>query len=164
MTIEPTVETAPAMWNRLVLAIAREGDKTVCQFSDGSNLLVSNILGAHIRPGDEITFPMAIDSPGARTEICILKAPSVGGDHDLYQAPISYAGQPKADKRGRLYVRVEVSRGRLGISSIHLPCDVVRDYFYSPARGEPWMHQPSFYDVLRITPSASLAELRLCYI
>jgi len=163
MTIEPTVETAPAMWNRLVLAIAREGDKTVCQFSDGSNLLVSNILGAHIRPGDEITFPMAIDSPGARTEICILKAPSVGGDHDLYQAPISYAGQPKADKRGRLYVRVEVSRGRLGISSIHLPCDVVRDYFYSPARGEPWMHQPSFYDVLRITPSASLAELRLAF-
>ena len=141
----------------------RDGDKTACHFSVGSNLLVSNVLGAHIRPGDEITFPLVIDSPGARTEICIRKAPSAGGDHDLYQAPISYAGQPKADRRGRLYVRVEVSTGRLGISSIHLPCDVVRDYFYSPARGEPWMRQPSFYDVLRTTPSASLAELRLAF-
>ncbi len=147
----------------MLSATIREGDKTACHFSDGSNLLVSNVLGAHILPGDEITFPLAIDSPSTRTEICIRKTPSAGGDHGLYQAPISYAGQPKPDKRGRLYVRVEVSTGRLGISSIHLPCDVMRDYFYSPARGEPWMHQPSFYDVLRITSSASPAELRLAF-
>jgi len=159
MTVKPTTESAPTIRRGLLLATIREGDKTACHFSDGSNVFVSNVLGAHIRPGDEITFPLVIDSPGARTEICIRKAPSAGGDHDLYQAPISYAGQPKADRRGRLYVRVEVSTGRLGISSIHLPCDVVRDYFYSPARGEPWMRQPSFYDVLRTTPSASLAEL-----
>jgi len=163
MTVKPTTESAPTIRRGLLLATIREGDKTACHFSDGSNVYVSNVLGAHIRPGDEITFPLVIDSPGARTEICIRKAPSAGGDHDLYQAPISYAGQPKADRRGRLYVRVEVSTGRLGISSIHLPCDVVRDYFYSPARGEPWMRQPSFYDVLRTTPSASLAELRLAF-
>ena len=72
---------------------------------------------------------------------------------------MSYAGQPKADKRGRLYVRVEISTGRLDISSIHLPCGA--RLFLHPARGEPWVHQPSFYDVLRIPLSASPAELRL---
>ena len=74
-----------------------------------------------------------------------------------------YAAEPKADNRGQLYVRVEVSAGSLGISSIHVPCGVVRDYFYSPARGEPWMHQRSFYEVLRIIPAASPAELRLAF-
>ncbi len=161
MTVEPTPELASVIRQGLVLATTREADKTACHFSDGSSLIVSNILAAHIRPGDEIIFPLAIDFPGGRTEISISKAPSARGDHDLYQAPISYVGQPKADKRGQFYVRAEVSTGRLGISSIHLPCGVVRDYFYSPARDEPWMHRSSFYDILRITPSASLAELRV---
>ena len=60
-------------------------------------------------------------------------------------------------------MRAEVSAGRLGISAIHLPCDAVRDYFYVPTRGEPWGHQASLYDTLRITPTASLAELRLAF-
>jgi hypothetical protein len=156
-------ENTEVILRRVVAGIKREGENTVCRFNDGSSVHLANYLAALIRPGDEITFPLAINSPGAGTEICIRKAPSAGGDRDLYQAPISYAGQPKADQRGQLYVRVEVSTGRLGISSIHLPCDVVRDYIYSPARGEPWMPQPSFYDVLRITSSASLAELRLAF-
>ena len=163
MNAESATEGRQTIGHGVVWEVKREADNTVCHFTDGGSCLVSNLLGAHIRPGDEITFPLALDSPGARTEICIRKAPSASGDHDLYQAPISYAGQPKADKRGQLYARVEVSTVSLGISSIHLPCDVVRDHFYSPARGEPWTHQPSFYDILRITPSASLAELRLAF-
>ena len=82
---------------------------------------------------------------------------------DLYQAPISYAAQPKADKRERLYVRAEVSKGRLGISSIHLPCEVIRDYFYVSTRRQRWERQTSLYDILRITSTASLAELRVAF-
>ena len=156
-------ENTDMILRRVVAGIKREGENTVCRFNDGSSVHLANRLAALVRPGDEITFPLAIDPSGARTEIYIRNTASAGGDLGLYQAPISYVGQPKADKRGRLCVRVEVSTGGLGISSIHLPCTVVRDYFYTSARGEPWMHPPSFYDVLRITPSASLAELRLAF-
>jgi curved DNA-binding protein CbpA len=40
---------------------------------------------------------------------------------------------------------------------------VVRDYFYVATRRQPWAHQTSLYDVLRITPTASLAELRVAF-
>lgn len=50
MTIEPTDKLAPTMRHGLLLATIREGGKTACHLSDGSNLLVSNVLGAHIRP------------------------------------------------------------------------------------------------------------------
>ena len=149
--------------SRVVSEAMREGEKTVCHFNEGGSILLSNFLGALIRPGDEITFPVTIDSAGAGTEICIRKTSSSGRSLDLYQAPISYAAQPKADKRERLYVRAEVPSGRLGISSIHLPCEVVRDYFYVTTRRQPWQRQTSLYDALRITPTASLAELRVAF-
>jgi hypothetical protein len=38
---------------------------------------------------------------------------------------------------------------------------VIRDYFYVSTRRQTWEHQTSLYDVLRITPTASLAELRV---
>jgi hypothetical protein len=140
-----------------------EGAKTTCRFKDGGSISVSKFLAAHIRPGDEIEFPLAIDSPGAGTELYIHKTSSSRWSHDLYQAPISYAAQPKADKRGQLYVRAEVSAGSLGISSIHLPCEVVRDYFFVAARRQRWECQASLYDILRATPVASPAELRLAF-
>ena len=163
MSVESANEVAQTIRHGLVLEAKQEGDKTACHFTAGGSFLVSNFLGAHIRPGDEIAFPLAIDSPSTRIEICIRKTSSSRESHDLYQAPISYAAQPKADKRGQLYVRAEVSAGRLGISAIHLPCDAVRDYFYVPTRSAPWGHQASIYDTLRITPTASLAELRLAF-
>ena len=163
VTVESADELAQTIRHGLVLEAKREDDKTACHFTDGGSLLVSIFLGAHIRPGDEIAFPLAIDSPSTRIEISIRKTSSSRGSHDLYQAPISYAAHPKADIRGQIYVRAEVSAGHLGISAIHLPCDAVRDYFYVPTRGEPWGHQASLYDTLRITPTASLAELRLAF-
>ena len=126
-------------------------------------ILLSNFLGALIRPGDEIDFPLPIDLRRTGTEIYVRKSSSFVRSRDLYQAPISYAAKPKADKRDRLYVRAEVSKGGLGISSIHLPCEVIRDYFYVATRRQPWERQTSLYDVLRITPTASLAELRVAF-
>ncbi len=68
-----------------------EGDKTACRFKDGGSILVSNFLATHIGPGDEIDFPLAIDSVGAGTELYVRKTSSSGRSRDLYQAPISYA-------------------------------------------------------------------------
>jgi hypothetical protein len=129
---------ARVILSRVVSEANRDGEKTVCHFNDGGSVLLSNFLAAFIRPGDEITFPLTIGSAGAGTEIYIRKTSFSGRSRDLYQAPISYAARPKADKRERRYVRAEVRTGRLGISSIHLPCEVVRDYFYVASRRLPW--------------------------
>lgn len=165
--MEPSVQTGDPhaeVIRRGVLAEARaEARSAACRFTDGGTIVVSSHMAAHITPGDEISFPLAIDSASAGTELYVRKTSPSGRARDLYQAPIRYAAQPKPDKREQLYVRAEVSSGRLGISSVHLPCDVLRDYFYVADRRRPWDRQPSFYDVLRATPTATIAELRLAF-
>ena len=147
-----------------VVETKREGRNVLCRFSDGGRILVSSFLADDVHAGDEIDFPLATDSGAVRAEIYIRrKSSSSARTGDVYQAPINYAGQPKADKRERLYVRAEVSSGRLGISSVHLPCEVLRDYFYVVNRHQPWEQQASLYETLRINPTASLAELRLAF-
>jgi curved DNA-binding protein CbpA len=162
-SIQSSSESAKVIHSRVVSEAKREREKTLCHLNDGATIFLANSLGAYIRPGDEINFPLPIDSAEARTEIYIRRPSSSLRNRDLYQAPISSAAQPKADKRERLYIRAEVPAGRLGISSIHLSCEVVRDYFYVATRRQPWARQTSLYDVLRITPTASLAELRVAF-
>ena len=156
-------ENAKVILRRVVSEAKREGETTVCSFKDGGTLLLSKFLGALIRPGDEIDLPLPTDSAEAGTEIYIRKTSSCGRSRDLYQAPISYAANPKADRRERLYVRTEVATSRLSISWIHLPCDIIRDYFYVATRHQAWERQTNLYAVLRITPTASLAELRVAF-
>jgi hypothetical protein len=162
-SLQSSSESAEVILSRVVSDIKREHEKTVCLFNDGGGILLSNFRGALIRPGDQINFRLANDSVGAGTEIYVRKTSSSAQSRDLYQAPISYAAQPKADKRERLYVRAEVLTGRLGISFIQMPCEVVRDHFYVAARRQPWERQTSLYDVLRISPSASPTELRVAF-
>jgi hypothetical protein len=162
-SIKSSSESAGAILRRVVSSTKREAQKTVCHFNDGGSILLSNFLGTLIQLGDEISFPVPSDSTEAGAEIYIRQSPSSRLGRDLYQAPISYAATPKADKRDRLYVRAEVSKGGLGITSIHLPCEVIRDYFYISKRHQRWERQTSLYDVFRITPTASLAELRVAF-
>ena len=147
----------------VVSEVTVEGSKATCRFKDRGTILVSSLLAAHMRSGDEISFPLAIDFAGGGTEVYVRKKPTSGRSRDLYQAPIRYAAQPKADKRGELYVRAEVSSGRLGISSIYLSCETLRDYFYVADRHLAWDHQPNFYETLRAGTNASLAELQLAF-
>src|ERR1700752_4081427 len=113
----------------MVSQATTEGDKTACRLKDGGSILVSSFLAAHIDPGDEVSFPLASDADGARTEIYIRKTSPSARNRDVYQAPIGYAARPKSDKRGQLYVRAAVSQGDLGISALHVPCTLLRDYF-----------------------------------
>jgi len=154
--------TAAIIRHAQVLEVKPEGENSAsCILSKGRQIQLSSMLAARVRPGDEIDFPVALDSAG--TEIYIRKTAPSGRSRDVYQAPIGYAAQPKSDKRERLYVRAEVVTGRLGISALHLPCEVLRDYFYVGNRREPWDQQPTLYQVLRITSTASVAELRLAF-
>jgi curved DNA-binding protein CbpA len=161
--IRSSCESTEVILSRVVSGTKQEGEKTVCHFNDGGSILVSNFLRALIQSGDQISFPLPSDSAEAGTEIYIRKISSSGRSRDLYQAPIRYAAKPKADKRDWLYVCAEVSKGELGICSIRLPCEVIRDYFYVSTRRQRWERQTSLYDVLRITSTASLAELRVAF-
>jgi curved DNA-binding protein CbpA len=148
---------------RQVLQIEREGQKTACLLKEGGQVFVSNFLAANIRPGDEIDFPIAFASPAAGTEIYVHKNSASPRARDVYQVPIGYAAQPKSDKREQLYVRAEVPHGNLGISALHFPCVVLRDYFYVANRRQLWDQQITLYETLRIPPRASPAELRLAF-
>src|SRR5215472_8423000 len=108
-------------------------------------------------------FPI---SPGDKTdvEIYITKSStSAGLNRCLYQVPIAYVTQPKLDKRDQRFVAAEVQQKALGISAIVLPCAALRDYFYRLPAGTAKDAETTFYEILRIPPSAAPAELRVAY-
>ena len=155
-------ETAATL-RRQVLQIKPEGQNTACVLKEGGQVLVSNFLAAQIRPGDEIEYPLAFSSPEGRAEIYIHKNSGSPRTRDVYQVSIGYAAQPKTDKRDQFFVRAEIPHGNLGISALHFPCEVLRDYFYVANRHQPWDRQKTLYETLRIPPTASPAELRLAF-
>ena len=163
MGFQAVAAVAKAIRCGRVVEVKPTGGKTACYLTEGGSILISRFLADHIAPGDEIDFPLTIDSPNAGTELYIRKKQSAGRSRDLYQTPVNYATHPKLDKRGQPYVLAELPAGRLSISSVHLPCEVLRDYFYVSDRHQPWERQPSLYDSLRTIPAVSLAELRLAF-
>ena len=66
-------------------------------------------------------------------------------------------------KRNQHFVSAEVRRGRLGIGTIFLPCEVLREYFYRLPRAAKTVDHASLYEVLRIPASASPPELRVAF-
>ena len=96
-------------------------------------------------------------------EILVTKNAASGPSRYLYQVPIGYVSQPKQDKRNQHFVSAEVRRGSLGIGTIFLPCEVLREYFYRLPRTADRVDHPTLYEVLRIPASASPSELRVAF-
>lgn len=164
MEAESQVTAAPPeVCRRTVAETLGKGDKVECLFTDGSSILLSNFLASFIRRGDEVRFPLTLGkaSAGAELHICNANSPQRRGD--VYQASIGYAAQPKKDKRGELFVSAQVLSQHLGISSIHIRCETLRDYFYAANRRRAWNQQATFYELLRTCPTASPAELRVAF-
>jgi hypothetical protein len=111
--------------------------------------------------GDEIQVPLASNQVG--TEIHVRKNAASRFIRELYEAPIGYVTRPKEDKRKDLFVTAEVLASGLGIKAIHLPCHVLRDYFYLANRQRECRKQPTLYDVVRIHQSVGPGELRLSF-
>jgi hypothetical protein len=139
------------------------GTKTKCVFSDGTSILLSNFLASFIHPGDEVRFPLALEAPALGAEMQIRNTKLITGRREIFQAVIGYATQPRKDKRDNLFVLTEVVGPTLGISTILLRCALLRDYFYVGNRHRALDRQPSFYELLRSSPKASPAELRLAF-
>ena len=145
-----------------VSEIRTAGQSRECILGEGRSLLVSRLISGLISRGDTVEFSLPSEGCDIGTEILVCKGPN-SRRKDLYQAPIGYFVRPKEDRRGQFYSLAEIRRGSIGISAVRLNCDVIRDYFYVTAFSRRAKEQPNFYEVLKTTPTASLAELRLAY-
>src|SRR5271157_4724994 len=145
-----------------VVSVQRQDDPAACVFANQTKLLLSRFLAKSVAVGDEVTFPIpAPDAVGS--EILVTKNATPGPGRHIYQAPIGYVGQPKQDKWNQHYVSAEVHRGSLGIATIFLSCEVLREYFYRVTPTAETVDRPTLYEVLRIQASASPSELRVAF-
>ena len=143
MAIATSSPSVPICRERVV-SIQRQQDPATCVLANQGKLVLSRFLATCVAIGDEITFPIPT-AQAIGAEIFIAKQTPSGTIPSLYQAQIGYVTQPKPDKRNQLFVSAEVRQGTLGISSVFLPCEVLRDYFYRlPQRDD----QAATHDVL----------------
>ena len=156
-------DALPNVCQRKVVKTNPRGVKTESVFADGTSILVSNLVASFIRPGDELLFPLEHEAADAYTQIYIRKTHHEDTRWDVCQAEIGYVTQPRKDKRNNLFVSAEVHGYCLGIVSIQIRCEALRDYFYVTNRRRAWDPQPSFYEILRVNPKVSPTELRLAF-
>jgi len=145
-----------------VISIQRQQDPATCVLANQGKFVLSRLLATYVAIGDEITFPIPTgEAIGA--ELFITKQTPSGTIPSLYQAQIGYVTKPKPDKRNQFFVSAGVRQGTLGISSVFLSCEVLRDYFYRLLQRDDQAERTTFYDLLRIPMSASPAELRVAF-
>ena len=142
-----------------VLRKIANANSTDLVFASGKSLRLSRFLASQVGPDDEVRFSLPLESNGFNSPELLIKASS---GRCLYQTLIGYAAKPRIDRQTHPYVQAQIPDGRLGFAYLHLPCAVVRDYFYCLKRNNS-DEASSLYDVLKAKPAASLAEIRLAY-
>jgi hypothetical protein len=146
-----------------VAQVRQQANGVECLLTNGTKLTLSPFLAAQVAPGDDISFPVLASSLTAATEIYVTRNSVSGSTRDVYQAPIGYVTQPKMDKRDQFFVAAEVQQGSLGLSSVLIPCVALRQYFYRIQQKERAADHQTLYQVLRVSSSASPAELRVAF-
>lgn len=144
-----------------IAKLARQETAACAILENGAKVLLPRFLVSQVGIGDEIAFPIPIQEP-ARSEVLVHKNLSSNRRTSLYLAPIEFVSQPRLDKRDQSFVSARVS-GALGISSVFLPCDTVREYFYAKGVSKKGSDCDTLYKVLRTVPSASPAEIRVSF-
>jgi hypothetical protein len=145
-----------------IVTLHRQRIAVRCVLANRTGILLPVLLVNHIGVGDEIAFPIPTgDALGG--EIYVSKESSSGANDRLYLAPITHVTQPKLDKRDQSFVSAQVRSGSMGISSVFLPCEIVREYFYRVGDSKNGSVSASLYQTLRIGASASPAEIRVAF-
>ena len=109
----------------------QQSGSTECVLASGRSLGVSNLLGAHLDHGDEVSFSLTPQGEAPTAPELLVKR---SGGIYLYQAAIGYAALPKTDKFQHPYVPAEIVAPTLGFTGLHLTCAAIRDYFYVDVR------------------------------
>jgi curved DNA-binding protein CbpA len=125
----------------------------------GTTIVLPKLVGAQVRTGDELIVAQQAQS-GPRPSEILIRKPNLKHS-DVYQARTGYGTQPQPDRRGEIFVRAGVIETNLVIAAIHIPCHVIRDYFFAANRKLPWSGQEPLYRFLRLTRDASFEELRI---
>jgi hypothetical protein len=133
-----------------------------CVLANHTRVLLPLLLASQIAIGDEITFPVP-DGESVGPEVHIAKASSSGKKTCLYLASIGHVTQPRLDKCGQSFVSAQVRSGSMGISSVFLPCEIVREYFYGIGDSKNGSVSANLYQTLRVGTSASPAEIRVAF-
>ena len=155
--------TSPiTIFRERVVSIQPQENHAAFVLANQAKILLRPFLGGYIEIGDEIAFPAPTEDT-IRAEILITKNSNSCPNRYLYHVPIGYVSQPKQDKRNQHFVSAEVQPGSLGIGTVFLPCEVLREYFYRLQRGADSVDHPTLYEVLRIPASASPSELRVAF-
>ena len=152
-------ESVPRATAQHIRALRPEGRVVRCT-TDEAELTLPRIPASYLRVGDQIRTGSS-ESPVV--EFVAAHAHFRHGARQLYLCRIGYTTQPKTDKRNEHFVRAEVQGGSLGVRSLHIPIAAIRDYFYSSTRRSDEARAPTLYEALSAAPTASFADLRLCY-
>lgn len=134
-----------------------------CHLVNGSTIKLSQLIAAHISPGDEISIPLAPFAVGSASEIYVSKKSSIRPIRNVYQAQIGYVTRPKKDKRDEFFVAAKVHAAGLGIASIFIPCVILREYFYRLPQNADLSNRQTLYEILRAPSTASPGELRVAF-
>ena len=151
------------VYRERVAQVRQQANGAECLLTNGTKLTLSPFLAGQVTPADDISFPVLANSLTAATEIYVTRNSASGSRRDVYQAPIGYVTQSKKDKRDEFFVAAEVQHGNLGLSSVLIPCKVLRQYFYRIQRKEQAADRRTLYQILRISSGASPAKLRVAF-
>lgn len=145
-----------AVPDRRIRTLQPEGAFVRC-VTGCSEILMPRLPASYLRTGDMISS-RGPDSPAR--EFIAVPANCRRNLKQLYFGRIGYAAQPKPDKRDEFFIRAEVPDSALGVRAMHLSNAAVSDYFY-PHGQKPG--ESTHYEILKVTPTASPADLRLSY-
>ncbi|MGA3100014.1 MAG: hypothetical protein ABSF25_26475, partial [Bryobacteraceae bacterium] len=95
-----------------VLELKPRDSKLACATADGREYVLTRLVGANVRIGDEVAVADSTGAATANTEVYIHKPSARGAD--VYQLKAGYAALPKQDKREESFVRVQVRDGQFG--------------------------------------------------
>ncbi len=148
--VSSAIEVRPAP------ALERVTGSTHRVFGTGTDADLPRFLVRFLRSGDSLAFL----SEG-HAEILIERRAKGTGPTQLLYATIGYASLPKADQDGSgFFVRADLPNRSTGPKSLFLPGTDIRRYFYL-LDGDA--NRQTLYDLLQVSNSASLADLRLAW-
>jgi hypothetical protein len=160
VSTEAKTEGPPEICERLVTRLEPQGSKAKCALSDGGSLLLPIYVARFVRPGDIFCFPADLLREDESLEVYIQRPTA---RRDFLFAQIEYVRHERGHGQNGPTARADLRNRTLGISSICLRCETLRDYFYVGDRQRSWNEQPSFYDLLRTESKATTAELRIAF-
>jgi hypothetical protein len=145
-----------------VASVSRGGERATCVLANRTTVRLPLSLVNYVVTGDEMVFPVPMGETSG-PEILVNKSSTSLLAPTLYLSSVGHVSQPRIDKRGQSFVAAEVTGSGLGVSTVHLPCAAVSDYFYRPPAAGNATKNPGLYGLLGVAPTVAPAEMRVAF-